>query len=232
LHLASKSGSDLWLNDPVHQIRQTFTIQESNMKNLFQAFRKPEKTGFITVVSGLPRSGTSMLMKMLEAGGMPPLTDNFRTADDDNPKGYYEFERVKKMPDGDISWVEDAPGKAVKVITALLEHLPSGFSYRVLFLQRKMEEILASQHKMLVRSGKPTDKVSDEQLAEMYAKHLGKVKAWVNEQSNFSVLYLDYNGILADPQTQSIKINHFLDDILDPQKMASIVDPALYRQRK
>jgi len=202
------------------------------MKNLFQAFRKPEKTGFVTVVSGLPRSGTSMLMKMLEAGGMPPLTDNLRTADDDNPRGYYEFERVKKMPDGDISWVEEAPGKAVKVITAILEHLPSGFSYRVLFLQRKMEEILASQHKMLVRSGKPTDKVSDEQLAEMYAKHLGKVKAWVNEQSNFSVLYLDYNDILADPQTQSIKINHFLDDILDPQKMASIVDPALYRQRR
>ena len=202
------------------------------MKNLFQAFRKSDKTGFITVVSGLPRSGTSMLMKMLEAGGMPPLTDNLRTADDDNPKGYYEFERVKKMPDGDISWVEEAPGKAVKVISALLEHLPPGYSYRVLFLQRKMEEILASQHKMLVRSGKPTDKISDEQLAAMYTKHLAKVRAWLNEQSNFSVLYLDYNGILADTQTQSNKINHFLDDILDPQKMAEIVEPDLYRQRK
>ena len=202
------------------------------MKNLFQAFRKPEKPGFITVVSGLPRSGTSMLMKMLEAGGMPPLTDNLRTADDDNPKGYYEFERVKKMPDGDLSWVEEAPGKAVKVISALLEHLPQGYSYRVLFMQRKMEEILASQHKMLVRSGKPTDKVSDEQLAEMYAKHLAKVKTWVNEQSNFTVLYLDYNGILADPQHQSSKINHFLDDSLDSQKMAGMVDPDLYRQRK
>ncbi len=202
------------------------------MKNLFQAFRKPKAASFITVVSGLPRSGTSMLMKMLEAGGLPPLTDNLRTADNDNPKGYYEFERVKKMPDGDLSWVEEAPGKAVKVISALLEHLPPGYSYRVLFMQRKMEEILASQHKMLVRSGKPTDKVSDEQLAEMYAKHLAKVKTWVNEQSNFSVLYLDYNGILADPQTQSSKINHFLDDSLDSQKMAGIVDPDLYRQRK
>lgn len=169
---------------------------------------------------------------MLEAGGLPPLTDNLRTADDDNPKGYYEFERVKKMPDGDLSWVEEAPGKAVKVISALLEHLPPGYSYRVLFMQRKMEEILASQHKMLVRSGKPTDKVSDEHLAEMYAKHLAKVKTWVNEQSNFFVLYLDYNGILADPQTQSSKINHFLDDSLDSQKMVGIVDPDLYRQRK
>jgi hypothetical protein len=201
------------------------------MKNLFQAFRKPEAS-FVTVVSGLPRSGTSMMMKMLEAGGLPPMTDNLRTADEDNPKGYYEFERVKKMPDGDISWVEEAPGKVVKVISALLEHLPSDYSYRVLFMQRKMEEILASQNKMLVRSGKPTDKVSDEQLAGMYVKHLGKVKAWLNEQSNFSVLYLDYNGILSNPLNQSIKVNHFLNDILDPQKMAEVVDADLYRQRK
>jgi hypothetical protein len=201
------------------------------MKNLFQAFSKPE-IGYITVVSGLPRSGTSMMMKMLEAGGLPPLTDNLRTADDDNPKGYYEFERVKKMPDGDISWVEEAPGKVVKVISALLEHLPPDYSYRVLFMQRKMEEILASQHKMLVRSGKPTDKVSDEQLAGMYAKHLAKVKAWLNEQSNFSVLYLDYNGILLDPLNQSGKVNRFLNDSLDEPKMAGVVDPDLYRQRK
>lgn len=173
-----------------------------------------------------------MMMKMLEAGGLPPLTDNLRTADDDNPKGYYEFERVKKMPDGDVSWVADAPGKAVKVISALLEHLPSGYDYRVLFMQRNMEEILASQNKMLVRSGKPTDKVSDEQLAAMYAKHLAKVKAWLHEQSDFSVLYLDYNGILAEPQDHSNKVNQFLGESLDSLKMAAIVDPDLYRQRK
>lgn len=202
------------------------------MKNLFQAFRKSETSDFITIVSGLPRSGTSMMMKMLEAGGLAPLTDNLRTADDDNPKGYYEFERVKKMSDGDVSWVQDAPGKAVKVISALLEHLPSGYEYRVLFMQRKMEEILASQHKMLVRSGKPTDKVSDEQLAAMYAKHLAKVKAWLNEQSNFSVLNLDYNDILADPQEHCNQVNQFLGEALDPRKMVAIVDPDLYRQRK
>ena len=202
------------------------------MKNLFKSFRKSGVSEFVTVVSGLPRSGTSMMMKMLEAGGLPPLTDNLRTADDDNPKGYYEFERVKKMPDGDVSWVADAPGKAVKVISALLEHLPSGYDYRVLFMQRNMEEILASQNKMLVRSGKPTDKVSDEQLAAMYAKHLAKVKAWLHEQSNFSVLYLDYNGILAEPQDHSNKVNQFLGESLDSLKMAAIVDPDLYRQRK
>ena len=202
------------------------------MKNLFKSFRKPKSQEFITVVSGLPRSGTSMMMKILEAGGLPPLTDNLRTADEDNPKGYFEFERVKKMPDGDISWVEDAQGKAVKVISALLEHLPPAYTYRVLFMQRKIDEILASQKQMLVRSGKPTDQVSDEQLAEMYGKHLAKVKAWLDEQTNFSVNYLDYNAMLADPTKYARQVNQFLDNSLNPQDMARVVDPNLYRQRK
>jgi len=202
------------------------------MVNLFKSLRKPKSQEFITVVSGLPRSGTSMMMKILEAGGLPPLTDNLRTADEDNPKGYFEFERVKKMPDGDISWVEDAQGKAVKVISALLEHLPPAYTYRVLFMQRKMDEILASQKQMLVRSGKPTDQVSDEQLAEMYGKHLAKVKAWLDEQTNFSVNYLDYNAMLADPTKYARQVNQFLDNSLNPQDMAGVVDPNLYRQRK
>ncbi len=202
------------------------------MKNLFRSIRKPNVTEFITIVSGLPRSGTSMMMKMLEAGGLPPLTDQIRTADDDNPKGYYEFERVKKMPDGDIAWVDGAQGKAVKVISALLEHLPPDYSYRVLFMERKMDEILASQHQMLVRSGKPTDKVSDEKLAEMYSKHLTKVKNWLNEQPNILVLYLDYNAMLAEPDKSSVQINQFLGDSLNAEKMAAVIDPNLYRQRK
>ena len=202
------------------------------MKNLFKSLRKPKSPEFITVVSGLPRSGTSMMMKILEAGGLPPLTDNLRTADEDNPKGYFEFERVKKMPDGDISWVEDAQGKAVKVISALLEHLPPAYTYRVLFMQRKIDEILASQKQMLVRSGKLTDQVSDEQLAEMYDKHLAKVKAWLDEQTNFSVNYLDYNAMLADPTKYARQVNQFLDNSLNPQEMAGVVDPNLYRQRK
>jgi hypothetical protein len=202
------------------------------MVNLFKSLRKPKSQEFITVVSGLPRSGTSMMMKILEAGGLPPLTDNLRTADEDNPKGYFEFERVKKMPDDDISWVEDAQGKAVKVISALLEHLPPAYTYRVLFMQRKMDEILASQKQMLVRSGKPTDQVSDEQLAEMYGKHLAKVKAWLDEQTNFSVIYLDYNAMLADPTKYARQVNQFLDNSLNPQEMAGVVDPNLYRQRK
>jgi hypothetical protein len=215
--------------DPENVCAFTFWIP---MKNFLRSLRKQSQAEFITIVSGLPRSGTSMMMKMLDAGGMAPFTDHIRTPDDDNPKGYYEFERVKKLPDGDTEWLRDAQGKAVKIISALLEHLPTGYAYRVLFMQRKMDEILASQKKMLVRSGKPTDQVSDDQLAKMYTKHLAKVHAWLEGQPNFSVVYLDYNRMLVEPQKYAFQVNQFLEDALDTQAMAAIVDPNLYRQRK
>jgi hypothetical protein len=173
-----------------------------------------------------------MMMKMLEAGGLPPVSDHLRTADDDNPKGYFEFERVKKLPEGDYDWLPEARGKAVKVISALLEHLPKEYSYKVIFMNRQMGEILASQRQMLIRSNNPTDKVSDEQLAEMYRKHLAKIDAWLKRQPNLSVLYVDYNQLMADPRPHIEKIAAFLGEPLDIEKMAGIVDPSLYRQRK
>ena len=202
------------------------------MKNLFRGLRKTEPKPYVTVVSGLPRSGTSMMMKMLEAGGIPPITDHFRTADDDNPKGYYEFERVKKMPEGDKEWVPEALGKSVKVISALLEHLPAEYPYRVIFMRRKMDEILASQKQMLVRSNKPTDAVSDEKLAEMYARHLAKVEAWLKAQPNVAVLYVDYNTMLTSPQEHAEEVNSFLEERLAVEKMVGVIDPSLYRQRR
>ena len=202
------------------------------MANLSRLFGKNKRDEVVTVVSGLPRSGTSMLMKMLEAGGLPAHSDELRAADKDNPKGYYEFERVKKLPDGDKDWLVEARGKAVKVIAALLEHLPQGHTYKVVFMQRKMEEILASQKQMLVRSGKPTDKVSDEDLAVMYQKHLAKVLAWLNQQPNFSVMYVDYNDLLANPEDYPEQISEFLGLRLDTEKMIQVVDPSLYRQRQ
>ena len=202
------------------------------MKNFLRNLRKEHQPEYIAIVSGLPRSGTSMMMKMLEAGGIPPYIDNIRIADDDNPKGYYEYERVKKLPEGDTGWLPDARGKAVKVISALLEHLPPQYNYRVLFMQRKMDEVLASQKQMLIRSGQPTDKVGDEQLAEMYEKHLARVTSWLASQANFSVLYLDYNQMLTDPEKYAPTINDFLGGGLDSLAMASVVDANLYRQRK
>jgi hypothetical protein len=200
------------------------------MKNLFEIFKKKDNT--IYVVSGLPRSGTSMMMKMLEAGGLHPVTDNERTADEDNPKGYYEFERVKKMSEGDVNWVKDAPGKVVKVISYLLQHLPPGYDYKVVFMRRALPEILASQKKMLINRGEPTDKVSDEELTGLYEKHVEKTFNWLNQQKNFSYLEVDYNQMLDNPSPLLPQIKAFMGNRLDLDKMEEVVDPKLYRQRK
>ena len=200
------------------------------MKNLLDIFKKKDKT--IYVVSGLPRSGTSMMMKMLEAGGLLPVTDNERTADEDNPKGYYEFERVKKMSEGDVAWVKDAPGKVLKVISYLLQHLPPGYDYKVIFMRRAMPEILASQKKMLINRGEPTDKVSDEELSLLYEKHLEKTFNWLNQQKNFSYMEADYNQMLKNPGSLLPQMKAFLGNHLNFEKVAEVVDPKLYHQRE
>lgn len=186
----------------------------------------------ITVVSGLPRSGTSMMMKMLEAGGIPPVTDNLRTADEDNPKGYYEFERVKQLPKGDVAWLPDAQGKVVKVIAALLPHLPGPYRYRVVFMQREMSEVLASQRQMLIRRGEDPNKIPDDVIAKLFEKHLKQVNDWVAQQSNVERLDVNYNAMLKDPAPYITQINAFLGGQLNTHKMAEVVDPALHRQRK
>ena len=202
------------------------------MKSLFKKLFKSESAESIIIVSGLPRSGTSMLMKMLEAGGLPPLIDNIRTADDDNPKGYYEFERVKGMDKGDTAWLAEAQGKVVKVISALLKFLPDEYHYKIIFIRRNMPEILASQRKMLVRRGEDPDKIDDVQMAELFTKHVAQVEGWLKEQPNMSVLYVHYSEILIDPQPQIMRINQFLGDTLDTDQMTTVVDPALYRNRQ
>jgi len=199
------------------------------MKHLLDIFKKKDKT--IYVVSGLPRSGTSMMMKMLETGGIPLITDNERTADDDNPKGYYEFEPVKKMSEGDVAWVKDAPGKVVKVISYLLQYLPPGYEYKVIFMRRAMPEILASQKKMLINRGEPTDKVSDEELAVLYEKHLEKTFNWLNQQKNFTYMEVDYNQMLKNPGSLLPQLKVFLGNDLNFEKMVDVVDLKLYRQR-
>jgi hypothetical protein len=198
---------------------------------LFKRWFNKQKQPVI-VVSGLPRSGTSMTMHMLAAGGLPVMVDHTRQANVDNPQGYYEFERVKKLPDGDVAWVQDAQGKVVKVISALLKHLPSEHTYKVLFMRRRMEEILASQQRMLVRRGEDPKKVDDADMARLFEKHVAEVFTWLDTQNNITYINVDYNAMVADPQPQLQQINAFLGGNLDVEKMVSVVDPALYRQRK
>ena len=187
---------------------------------------------FITVVSGLPRSGTSMMMRMLETGGIPVLIDHIRIPDESNPKGYYEFERVKQMQDGNTGWIAEGKGKVVKIISALLEYLPPEHQYRVVFMKRNMNEILASQREMLLRRGEPTDRVSDEHLTGFYQEHLARTTKWIAEQRNMQVIYLHYNQIMENPQGPVTQLCQFLQPFpLDPGKMLSVVEASLYRQR-
>lgn len=185
----------------------------------------------ITIVSGLPRSGTSMMMKMLQAAGMPVLTDQIRAADEDNPEGYYEFERVKQIEE-DKAWLPEAQGKVVKMIAALLKHLPLEYPYKVIFMRRNIEEVLASQREMLIRRGEPTDTIPDQRMAALFDKHVTQVEAWLAEQPNFEFLYVDYGEVLEKPLEQAKRVSQFLDYALDIEKMAAVVDPALYRQRR
>ena len=186
----------------------------------------------VVVVSGLPRSGTSMMMKMLEAGGIPVLTDHEREADEDNPKGYFEFERVKKLKEGDVAWLQDSKGKVVKVIAALLKSLPPEYDYDVIFMRRTMPEILASQKQMLIRRGEDPNKVKDEEIAKLFEKHLSDVIGWAKKQKNIRAIEVDYNAVLGNPAPIIKKINNFFGNQLDAEMMASMVDPDLYRQRK
>jgi hypothetical protein len=185
---------------------------------------------FVTIVSGLPRSGTSMMMRMLEAGGMPVVTDAIREADVDNPRGYYEFEPAKKTKD-DPSWLDSAHGKAVKMVYQLLYDLPGDRHYRVLFMRRSMPEVLASQKKMLARLGRDAGGISDEKMAALFQAQLAKFEAWAAQQPHLAILEVDYNQMVSDPVPLASRVNQFLGGILDEGKMVAVVEPDLYRNR-
>ena len=186
---------------------------------------------FITIVSGLPRSGTSMMMKALEAGGMPVLTDGIRKPDRDNPKGYYEFEPVKKTKE-DPSWLQEAGGKAVKMVYRLLYDLPEGYRYRVVFMQRDMDEILTSQKAMLERTGQQSSDIGADKLAALFKKDLEEMYQWIERQSNFSKLLVSYNDMVRDPRPQCLRVIDFLGNCLNVDRMAGVVDASLYRNRR
>ncbi|MDZ7360032.1 MAG: sulfotransferase family protein [candidate division KSB1 bacterium] len=202
-----------------------------SQENSFQSFLRDMNNDVITIVSGLPRSGTSMMMQMLAAGGLPVLCDNCRAADEDNPRGYYEFERVKLIRQ-DVSWLPLAKGKAVKIISELLRHLPPNYSYRVIFMQRRLEEILASQHEMLIRRGRFAGQGGDKGRIGLFHRHLTRVASWLKKQSHFSILRVDYGAVIANPTEQSKMIARFLDNAMAIEDMARAVDPSLYRQRR
>ena len=187
----------------------------------------------VIVISGLPRSGTSMMMQMLYAAGLPVITDQLRTADEDNPKGYFEIERIKGLyQENDKSWLVDYKGKAVKIISFLLLHLPAKINYKVIFMERDLDEILASQKKMLQNRGESYDEIEDGSLKAKYRDHLSRVKWFLKCRETFQVLYVPYADVLKEPKNLAETIQDFLGKRLDTEAMTKAVEPELYRNRK
>ncbi len=185
----------------------------------------------VVLVSGLPRSGTSMAMKMLAAGGLEVVADGVRTADEDNPRGYFEDERVKNLGQSpDKEWLRAARGRAVKVISYLLKDLPADNNYKVVFLRRDLREVLASQSKMLERRNEENG-ASDEQMLEIFESHLWRIDYLFKHAPHLERLDLLYSEVVAEPRRAAERMNAFLGGRLDVEKMVEAVDPQLYRNR-
>lgn len=192
----------------------------------------PTPKDTIIVVSGLPRSGTSLMMQILEKAGLPLLTDQLRTADLDNQRGYYEYEPVKFMKAGDLTWLELAKGKVVKVISHLLAYLPSSYPVKVIFMLRDLSEVVASQDHMLKNRGEvEKTTVGDGELVRIFEKHLQDIKSWIAQQPKIEVVYIDYNHLMQDPSTALAPLEGFLGINVTAPGVLSVVDPKYYRQR-
>jgi len=184
----------------------------------------------ITIVSGLPRSGTSLMMQMLAAGGMPVVSDGERVADADNPRGYCEWERIKQLPK-DPACINEAEAKAVKVISQLLFALPANHSYQIIFMERPLPEVVASQAEMIRRRGTTGAALPESALIAGLRMHLNQVNAWLAARPEIKVNRLEYHLVVRDPRSAAERVQKFLSVPLDIEAMAAQVDPSLYRQR-
>lgn len=203
------------------------------MTNPVSSFLRKLKYGDdVIVVSGLPRSGTSMMMKMLDAAALSIMSDNERAADEDNPKGYFEYARVKDLKDeADKSWVREARGQVLKVISHLLETLPDENFYRVILVRRDFDEIIASQNKMLERRGEE-NQVADSTVKEAYIRHLVDIRYMVRRRPNFEMIEVQFMQAMEAPRIFATDVNKFLGGNLDVESMMAVVDLELYRNRK
>jgi len=184
----------------------------------------------VTIVTGLPRSGTSLMMQMLAAGGLPVLTDDARAADADNPRGYHEFEPVKKTRQ-DRTWLGRAAGKAVKMVHLLVHDLPRDRSYQLILMRRNLTEVVRSQNLMLRRLGRRGADLTPTQLIEAYRRQLAELTDWLEEQADFTYVTVDFNDLLREPEPIIRRLNRFLGGRLNEGAMRRVIDPTLYRQR-
>ena len=186
-------------------------------------------TSEIIIVSGLPRSGTSLMMQMLQQGGIPAVTDEIRAADTDNPRGYYEFERVKKTKE-DPSWLPEARGKVVKMVSSLLYDLPATETYRVVFMRRDIDEMLESQEKMLARLSRTA--APRDQMKTSFSVHLDRLFHWFPTQPHIKLMEVSYNDLLHTPESEICRVARFLDHVPSASQMLAAIDLSLHRNRK
>ncbi len=186
--------------------------------------------GEIIVVSGLPRSGTSLMMQMLDAAGIPILQDELRGADDSNPRGYYELEAVKASR-RDVGWVDRATGHAVKVIHALLPYLPRERRYRVILMERPVGQVVRSQNRMLEASGDVGDGISSRRLGEILDTQLEQSRRLLENEACFEWMAVSYPQLIAEPRQQAARIIDFLDLNCSGDSLSSVVTPELFRNR-
>lgn len=190
----------------------------------------PDQEMSIVVVSGLPRSGTSLMMQMLAAGGIEPLTDGHRTADDDNPRGYYELESVKRLRD-DAGILREAPGKAVKVIHALLPHLPKEFAYDIILMNRDLDEVIASQRAMLERTGRAGAALPPPTLKAVFHRQLAEARRSAHELPKVRMIDVSHGDLIREPEQAAAQVAQFLRRDLNQTAMVACVDPALHRHK-
>jgi hypothetical protein len=189
-----------------------------------------DRSHAVVVVAGLPRSGTSMMMQALAAGGVEPYTDRKRTADEDNPRGYFEHERATRLHQ-DAAWLPEARGKAVKIVAHLLPFLPPGEDYRIIFMHRDLREVVASQRAMLERPGRQGGGLAAARLMRVFTQQLVRVQAWLQRQPGMPVLAVNYGEAMADPAGTAARLARFLGAPFDESAAAAAIDPALQRQR-
>lgn len=187
----------------------------------------------IVVVSGLPRSGTSLMMQMLQAGGVEIVTDAIRSPDESNPKGYLELEAVKNLDKGPApAWLADARGKAVKIVSSLVTWLPDTYSYQVIFMRRNLDEVIASQNTMLVARGTQPDQTQDQHVRAVYGRHVDDTLRLLRGRPWVSTLEVDYAEAVTNPRGTAERVTRFLRRKLDVDRMAAASDPALHRNRR
>jgi len=189
-----------------------------------------DRSQVVTIVTGLPRSGTSMMMQMLAAAGIPPHTDNQREADEDNPRGYYEHEQATRLRQ-DATWIPEARGKVVKIVAHLLPFLPAGEEYRLVFMRRDLKEVVASQKAMLERLGRKGGRIGDAALMRTYAGQLVQVQNWLRKTPGVQVMTVDYAEALRDQAGTAERLGAFLGAPFDAKAASGSVDASLRRQK-